>query len=275
MRIIEKNIVSHKGNIEDCEDAIIVTDNFACVIDGATSKSDRLWNGNTSGFIASRIISEAIKSLPQEVSCCEAINNLTSSIANYYRKINIFKELHDNPIHRFSAALALYSLYYSEIWMVGDCQCMTDNELHENTLLVDNVMSNARALYLHMELLKGKATSKLLEHDTGKDFIKPLLEKQWMFQNSTIDSPYTYGVIDGFEVPKNAVKIVEVKEGTKYIVLSSDGYPILKPSLDESERILKKIISEDPLCINLFKSTKGVMKGQVSFDDRAYVKIEL
>lgn len=56
------------------------------------------------------------------------------------------------------------------------------------------------------------------------------------------------------------------------MILASDGYPKLFNSLIESELYLKKIINEDPLCYKLFKSTKGINKGKLSFDDRAYIK---
>ena len=33
------------------------------------------------------------------------------------------------------------------------------------------------------------------------------------------------------------------------------------------------LLDTDPLCINEYLATKGVMEGNVSFDDRAYVRI--
>ena len=55
--------------------------------------------------------------------------------------------------------------------------------------------------------------------------------------------------------------------------LASDGYPVLKGTLAESERELERIINNDPLCIDLYKATKGVMQGYKSFDDRTYIRI--
>ena len=56
------------------------------------------------------------------------------------------------------------------------------------------------------------------------------------------------------------------------VILASDGYPFLGDSLQESEEALKKQLEDDPLCINSFKATKGLMRGNKSFDDRCYVK---
>jgi hypothetical protein len=274
-QVIEQQVVAGKGTIENCEDTIVVTNNFVCVIDGVTSKSKRLWDGHTTGWMAAHILSETVTFLPAEITCYEAIERLASAITNYYHNNNVFEEMRDNLVQRFSATLVLYSAYHSEVWMVGDCQCMMDGILHEHLKLVDQIMSDARALYLHTELRKGKSITDLMEHDTGRAFIQPFLDNQQLFQNYTGESPYAYGVIDGFATPQHTIKVVPVEEGTRSLVLASDGYPELKPTLAESEAALRFILDNDPLCIHLFKSTKGLVKGQASLDDRAYVRVEL
>ena len=55
------------------------------------------------------------------------------------------------------------------------------------------------------------------------------------------------------------------------IILSSDGYPQLFETLKESEEYLFTVLKEDPLLYKKYKSTKGFMKGQNSFDDRAFI----
>ncbi len=42
MKIIEKYINSKNGDMEVCEDGILVTDNFICLVDGATTKGKRV-----------------------------------------------------------------------------------------------------------------------------------------------------------------------------------------------------------------------------------------
>ena len=59
------------------------------------------------------------------------------------------------------------------------------------------------------------------------------------------------------------------------IVLASDGYPVLKGTLAESERELSEILKNDPLCYKVYCSTKGLKKGNVSFDDRSYIRFSL
>ena len=57
------------------------------------------------------------------------------------------------------------------------------------------------------------------------------------------------------------------------IVLASDGYPRLMPTLRESEKELECLLAEDPLCIGDNIATKGLKVGQKSFDDRSYIRL--
>jgi len=46
----------------------------------------------------------------------------------------------------------------------------------------------------------------------------------------------------------------------------------LAETLQESESLLAKHLTDDPLNIGQFKATKGLLKGNRSFDDRAYIR---
>ncbi len=275
MKTIEGRLASKDGDIKTCEDAVVVTDDFACVMDGTTSKSDRLWDGKKSGQIASMLISEAVSSLRKDININEAVQVLTASISDYYNSRDEYEALKKDPIHRLTASVALYSNYHREVWLIGDIQAMVDGEIYTNKIVLEEILTSARALYLEMELLRGKSIDELIESDPGRQFIKPLLEGQSLYQNSITDSPYSYSVIDGFPVSGANIKTVKVKEGAKYLILASDGYPFLKSTLKESEEALERLLNQDPLCIRLYKSTKGLKKGNISYDDRAYLKIEV
>ena len=80
----------------------------------------------------------------------------------------------------------------------------------------------------------------------------------------------TYAVVDGFSIPASKVRIIRIPRTAREIVLASDGYPHLKPTLDASEEALEKQLAADPLNIRLFKATKGWVAGNNSFDDRTY-----
>ena len=67
------------------------------------------------------------------------------------------------------------------------------------------------------------------------------------------------------------VRVYPVCPGEE-VVLASDGYPCVLPSLRASEEYLYAILASDPLCLSQFKSTKGRQAELRSFDDRAYVR---
>lgn len=58
------------------------------------------------------------------------------------------------------------------------------------------------------------------------------------------------------------------------LVLASDGYPVLKETLAESEAVLRELMEKDPLCFRENKGTKGLVKGNDSFDDRTYIRFD-
>ena len=90
----------------------------------------------------------------------------------------------------------------------------------------------------------------------------------------------TYAVIDGFPVYMEGVKVVSLVSVLEAspdvhgheIVLASDGYPFLKSTLADSEAELAHLIATDPQCIHDFIATKGLVVGNLSFDDRTYVR---
>jgi glycerophosphoryl diester phosphodiesterase len=274
LKVTEQYLKS-KTNIEsDCEDAIFISDNFSAVIDGVTSKSRRKFNNESSGTVCSKLLKKALVDLHYKSTAFQAVEFLTSTVFAMYKDLGIEEHLKNYSVERASACIVIYSNYKQEIWMVGDCQCRIDNVCYSNFKTIDNLLSNLRSLYIQTELEQGKSCDDLLINDTGREFILPLLERQSLFQNSSNKNEFTYGVIDGFKVPESEIKIIKLSD-PKTIILASDGYPRLFKTLEESEEYLKKILDQEPLCYKEFKSTKGLKPGNSSFDDRAYIKMEI
>ena len=82
---------------------------------------------------------------------------------------------------------------------------------------------------------------------------------------------YGYPVLNGRGIHLEHIIKYKVKVGDE-IVLASDGYPVIKPTLEQSETYLKTILERDPLCIKEFITMKGLVPGNNSYDDRAYVR---
>ena len=84
-----------------------------------------------------------------------------------------------------------------------------------------------------------------------------------------------YAVIDGFPIPQQHVRKLTLDFRPWEIVLASDGYPFLCPTLQESEERLAHQLTNDPMNILDFKATKGLQPGNLSFDDRAYIRFKV
>ena len=272
MKIIESSIIGKKSP-EACEDGMVVTDDFIAVIDGSTSKTPKhlnpdMKNGRYSMMLISEYIREELKADASVDDFCQGV---TAYIYNkVYEKLGVEERLKEHPEERLAASAILYSRTRNEVWMVGDCQARKRVELIEQGL------SPAEA----------------------RKQIEPLLiEAMLSGQNQT------YTVIDGFPIYREGVKVVLVSDScsvqdsvpasdsvpcsdsvsasgtisvsSSEIILASDGYPFLEPTLAASEASLAEQIANDPQNIHSFIATKGIVEGNKSFDDRTYIRFSV
>ena len=293
MKIIESSIIGKKSP-EACEDGMVVTDDFIAVIDGSTSKTPKHLNPDMkNGKYAMMLISEYIREeLKADASVDDFCQGVTAYIYNkVYEKLGVEERLKEHPEERLTASAILYSRTRNEVWMVGDCQAIIDGKLYENGKPYEEKIARKRVELIAQGLSPAEARKQ----------IEPLLIKAMLSgQNQT------YTVIDGFPVYREGVKVVSVSDSSSVqgsvsssdscsvqdpvscsdsasasdtipsssseIVLASDGYPFLKPSLAASEAALAEQIANDPQNIHSFIATKGIVEGNKSFDDRTYIR---
>lgn len=268
INIIEKTLVSKRKDGEGCEDGLFINDNFVCVVDGVTSKGSWTWNGHTSGYYAKELVLECMKTLPFDISGEQAITALNSAIARGYtpqRREQAIK----NSSEKIQANVIIFSKARQQIWSFGDCQCRINGNVFTHEKKIDAILSSVRALYIELEKISGKTQAELLEKDPGRELLMPILKKQSLLENKK--STYGFDTLNGFEIFAENVVKYDLKKGDE-IVLSSDGYPKLCATLEESERVLSQILKNDPLCCTDYLSTKGLKEGNASFDDRTYVR---
>lgn len=287
MKIIESSIIGKKSP-EACEDGMVVTDDFIAVIDGSTSKTPKHLNPDMkNGRYAMMLISEYIREeLKADASVDEFCQGVTAYIYNkVYEKLGVEERLKEHPEERLTASAILYSRTRNEVWMVGDCQVIIDGKLYENGKPYEEKIARKRVELIEQGLSPAEARKQ----------IEPLLIKAMLSgQNQT------YTVIDGFPIYREGVKVVSVSDSSSVqdsvpasdsvpcsdsasasdtipsssseIVLASDGYPFLKPTLAASEAALAEQIANDPQNIHSFIATKGIVEGNKSFDDRTYIR---
>lgn len=293
MKIIESCIIGKKSP-EACEDGMVVTDDFIAVIDGSTSKTPKHLNPDMkNGRYAMMLISEYIQEeLKADASVDEFCQGVTAYIYNkVYEKLGVDERLKEHPEERLTASAILYSRTRNEVWMVGDCQAIIAGKLYENGKPYEEKIARKRVELIEQGLSPAEARKQ----------IEPLLIKAMLSgQNQT------YTVIDGFPIYREGVKVVSVSDSSSVqgsvsssdscsvqdpvscsgsasasdtipsssseIVLASDGYPFLEPTLAASEAALAEQIANDPQNIHSFIATKGIVEGNKSFDDRTYIR---
>ena len=287
MKIIESSIIGKKSP-EACEDGMVVTDDFIAVIDGSTSKTPKHLNPDMkNGRYAMMLISEYIREeLKTDASVDDFCQGVTAYIYNkVYEKLGVEERLKEHPEERLTASAILYSRTRNEVWMVGDCQAIIAGKLYENGKPYEQEIARKRVELIEQGLSPAEARKQ----------IEPLLIKAMLSgQNQT------YTVIDGFPIYREGVKVVSVSDScsvqdtvpasdtvpcsdsvsasgtisvsSSEIVLASDGYPFLEPTLAASEAALAEQIANDPQNIHSFIATKGIVEGNKSFDDRTYIR---
>lgn len=274
MKVIESLIKGKFDKEKFCEDAIFISDEFIVLIDGATAKSDFLFNGKKTGKLISEILVEAFEKLEYRSTGYECIEYLNDYILKWYKKNNIYNEI-VKEISKPTASVIIYSKYHHQIWLIGDCTALYNGKLLDNKLAVDKLYIDIRIKLVDYLLKTGCTEKDLLKEDESLEFIKHITKRQPLIQNKIFGHEYDYAVVDGFNNVKELIIIVELDEDVKEIVFSSDGYPKLYPTLKESEKYLNYIKENDPLCYKIFKNFKAIYYGQVSYDDRSYIRFEV
>ena len=266
MNVIEKFIIGKKGNLTDCEDGLVITNSIIAVVDGATSKTQRKFNNLSSGIFAKEVICNILKQTNIEnLNSEELFSKLSFALKENSEKFHKDLNLDEYP----RACVIIYNSLYHEIWCYGDCQCIINGELHTHDSAIDALNSQLRAFYLEYALLEGCNIYELSNNDIGRKGIYDNLKMQYMFENK--DVPFGFSVLNGQPINPKMIVRYKVKENDE-IVLSSDGYPFLKNTLEESEKQLENVLKNDPMCFSIYKTTKGIINGNCSFDDRCYCK---
>lgn len=275
MEVIERFSESKTGDPSDMEDLILTTEHFAAVIDGATSKTSFKLEDRTTGQLAAQLVGRAIKGFSPDIRAATAVRTVTEQINQFYRARNLEEKLENSPAYRAIATAAIYSRHRREVWFVGDCQALVDDRKHIRAKRrVDKTLAQVRALATRLHLAEGKDPEGLQRGDPGREFIIPLLRRQSLLQNHPSD-PFSYLCFDGFEIPLKKVRKLSLPDDVDQLVLATDGYPKLFPTLEETEEYLHEAIQQDPLCIGPLMGTKGLKPDNKSFDDRAYLRIAL
>lgn len=230
------------------------------------------------------IVASYIKNMPKDISFHAFCTGVTRAIRTRYRK-TLLPHLAEHPEDRLTASCIVFSRLRRELWLVGDCQALLipkrgehSPELIDNPKPYEKELAGMRAEHIKASPVfqKWKETGGPVTPEVeelcaeARESIIPHMVETMQQQNRT------YSVLDGFPVAERHTRTITLDYQPWQIVLASDGYPFLCPTLQESEARLQHQLHNDPLNIGPdFMATKSAGKGMNSFDDRAYVRFEV
>jgi hypothetical protein len=268
VELLESFIESKHRGSSLCEDFIFANDHFLAVFDGATDKTEARYDGMPGGKFAVETLARRLDDVALDISAGDCIRVLSEEL----RRMVVEDGPEAAPSDHPSASVVIYSEARSEIWRVGDCSWAASGSAHIGRKPIDVIVALARAALLQALLEAGHSVEELRASDRGREMVLPLLKEQYRFRNlkePTCD--LGFGAIDGQEVPERFIETTPIKPGEE-VVLATDGYPRLLPTLRETEDALAQDLLRDPLRIGQHKATKAVAPGQTSFDDRAFLR---
>lgn len=289
VEIIEKYLMSKKGTEDGGEDRLILGPNFYGVVDGATDVSGINWGTKEKPKTGGAVIADIIKEVFEDPKNKDISPEMFVEIVN--KKIHDAAKEAGVDLGEFkNRAAASFSVFFPEknvIWHIGDCPFafVNENKLDEHRfeIAVDKLLSKLRRDFIKQYQEKGLDPFKDGK-DLGREFVKPLTIRQPELQNRKFDSDeewtkgvpcktVAYKVINGFPT---TIDITKIPSGTKEVIITTDGFPVLKPTLKETLKILEEQVKKDPNCVDIILSPfKRVEPGNKSFDDMAYLRLKI
>ncbi len=275
MHILESFMLGKENNTQTCEDGLFIGEKLVAVIDGVTTRGNRLWNGQKSGCFAKEVLlrslQELVEGMESDILTEEGwgilvLERLDTALYENVRQLGQADvSMEEYP----RASIIIYNDIRKEIVNYGDCQCRIGEIVHSHVKKIDQLNADLRAFHLEYHLQHGMTLEELAEEDLGRAAITRNLAMQCSFENRP--GAFGYPVLNGRGIEASLIKSYKIMHGDE-VILASDGYPWLGTSLAKSEEALQQILREDSMCFRSYRSTKGVKKGNISFDDRAFCK---
>jgi len=267
--VVEQLCLGKSGDASSGDDGVYLGEGLCAVIDGVSSDSRCGCCGRSAGQLAVEATRDGLTSLPPREDLARFLSLVHESVL----RISSTHQIDPDVI---GASAVVWNDHRRELWFVGDCQAMVGGETFRFTKEIDSAAAVVRSAILRARLTEGATVDELSSDDTGRKAITPLLDSQRALRNDPLGGgDLSYPLVSSTLVPVDLCRVAHVPLGVGEVVLASDGYPELLPTLEESEARLEELLEQDPLCIGPLRGTKGVHPDNVSFDDRTFLRIHV
>lgn len=266
IRVVEQFVESKRSD-RVCEDMIVVTEDFAAVIDGASDATGADFGGMTGGRFAALVVEETIRTMRADVDARDFTDLLAAALAAAVGELD--------PDSRWPVAVvACASVRRREVWRIGNGNVVIDGVQHPGILPVDDASYSFRAAVNAALLQKGTPLVELVATDPGANAARQLIDIQQHLANKL--GPWGYGCINGQRVPDEYIDVIPIPHGATEVIITTDGYPTVLPTLLETEAALTRMSQRDPASIDeMWSIGKSLKAGSNAPDDRAYLRFSV
>lgn len=265
LHVIESHVRNRDGGLHG-GDAVVVTPHHAAVIDGVTGKTALHFDGLPADQFAARVIADALRTCDPAAEVSTVLTTLGAALTGSLAALGFDTGLVSPP----AATVGIVALAREELWLVGDITGLLDGRtVTGGAPPTDAVLADLRAAYLHALLAGGANPAELAEADPSQALLAPMLEQQHVFGNHP-DSPWSYGVLDGQPIPERHVHVHDLA-GVDEVVLASDGFHVLHPTLAATLAAHEALVAADPLCIDTHHELRRC--AAVGWDDTGYLRL--
>lgn len=269
--VTEAFVEGKHADPDRCEDVILDGPDWIALCDGVTDKSGLRFDGRCGGLVVAELVAAAVADAPTGESPTDLVGRINDA---YSRRLAEDLQLDGVPDGlRPACSVVAFDKREGRLVRVGDTTWMTYQRAEVGHMAIDDVHTSMRAAYLRMMLLQGAQPATLAAHDPSRDLILPGLKAQSILRNNPDGGPLAHGVIDGRHVPDQFIESWALAADETEVALASDGYPAVFMTHAATEEYLQADLLADPLRIYAHPSTKPLAPGQVSFDDRSYVRL--
>ena len=269
LKAIESTTKSKTGDERGNHDGLVVNGSYIAVIDAYQARGYRGWNGKPAGIFAKDIICSTLENLVGGAEAQEVFRTLEEKLQEETAKA--MAEMKDSQVYAYPMARVLvYSADKRQIWRLGDSPFVVDGELNFEQSDAIKAMIAKRA----------EVTEKFLAND--RTDLKDLVNNDYGRTSIMEDLVAEERRVDGVECLSGRADVdmdvllsnVEVfqLEPDQEVILASDGYPRLLPTLDECEDWLAAERARDPLFIHDYQAIRTAKDEEANYDDRTYVR---
>ena len=269
LKPIESKSVAKCNDDRGNHDGLVVTDAYIAVFDALQARGWRAWGGWPAGVFARKLMISTLEELDGDLDAQTVVRTLQEKLQE--ETARCIEGMEDKNVYAYpQSRVLIYSAARHEIWRLGDSPFCINGELnYQRSELLEKAAEN-RAEVMERFLANSLSDLRdLINTDYGRSSSMDIIIEE----EKRIDGVETLSGRPDVDIETLLanVEVFPVEPGAE-VILASDGYPRILPTLSESEKWLEDERARDPLFVHDFKALAGAKDEETGYDDRTYVR---